>query len=138
MAARANAVAKSNMLHGKSMSVEQSTTPEAGLTYSARINCNTIVLIVNIGTGYDNVRAAADVESVSVVTTLAIASLVVDGHSRNGEPITAVDTNSLNRSVLNLESGDCGCGKIMGVEKLGLGLATIPAFAVPPASSLWI
>jgi hypothetical protein len=72
------------------------------------------------------------------VTTGIITSLVVDSHIRDGETIAAVNANSLDWSVLDVKVGDSRIGKIMGVEELGLSLATVAAFAIPPTSSVGV
>lgn len=72
------------------------------------------------------------------MTTGIITSLVVDGHIRDSEAIAAVNANSLDWSVLNVKVGDSRISKIMGVEELGLSLATIATFAIPPTSSVGV
>lgn len=60
----------------------------------------------------------------------------VDSHVRDSETIAAVDANSLDGGVVDVKIGDGRVGQVMSVEELGLGLAAVGTFAVPPARSI--
>ena len=67
-----------------------------------------------------------------------IASRVVDVHVLDLEVLRAVDGESLDRSVLDVEPGDDRVGQAVGVEELGLGLATIGALSIPSLGTIAI
>lgn len=46
--------------------------------------------------------------------------------------VGGLNAESLNRSVLNVQAGDGRVIQIMGIEELGLGLAAVGTFTVPP------
>lgn len=107
-------------------------------TNRARVNSDAVVLVVNLSAGDDDVGAGANVEAISVLATVVIAIRVVDGHAGDGEARGAVDADSLNGRVLNVQVGDGRVGKVVSVEELGLGDATAATLAVPPASTVGV
>lgn len=66
---------------------------------------------------------------------ISISGRIVDGHARDSQAIAAVNANGLHRRVLDVEVGDGRVDQIVGVEKFGLGHATVP-LAVPPCSTV--
>lgn len=97
----------------------------------ARVDRNTIILVVDVCAGDDHVRAGADIKAIGVLTE-GISSLVVDGHAGDGQSVRIVDRDSLHGGVLDVKVCDGRVCKIMGVEELGLRDASRPSFAVPP------
>jgi hypothetical protein len=96
-------------------------------------------LVMDVCTCNGDSRGRSDVESISVVTlVLAIASGVVNGNAGKSELLSIVDGEDLNRRVLDLNVLDVGVGHLVGVEELGLGLATVSTLAIPPSAALAI
>lgn len=109
------------------------------MSYSSRVDSNTIVLVVHGSTVDNNVGTATDIETIGVVATCGVTGPVVNCHAVDGQPITAIDTDSLNGSVLDVEVVDNGrAGQTVGSEELGLGLATVTSLSIPPAGTVWV
>ena len=86
-----------------------------------------------------DVGAVADIKAIGVVATSAITSSVVDVSTGNGQSGRAVNAEDLDWRVLDVDVVDGRFAeKFVGVEELGLGLAAVRAFAVPPAASVAI
>jgi hypothetical protein len=107
-------------------------------TYSTRVDRHAVVLVVDGRTGDDHIAARTNIEAIGVVATSAVTSLVVDGHISDGQSITSVDADGLNRSVLNVEISDGGRAKVVGVEELGLSDTTVASLSIPPAGSIGV
>lgn len=104
MTAGADRVLKSNPLALPSANVLREESAK-GYTHGPRIDSNTVILVVTIRTGDDNIRRAPNVEAVGVLA-LAVASRVVDGHAGDGEPVRTVDADGLDGRVLDVQVGD--------------------------------
>ena len=99
------------------MTAGASTTGEVDV--SARVNSQTVVLVLDVGVRNIDASGAADIECISVMTTIGnIASGVVDGDVVESEFLCAVDGETLNRRVLDVQSGDRGRGQGVSVEEL--------------------
>jgi hypothetical protein len=108
-----------------------------GVTYSTRVDRNAVILVVDFGTGNNDIVRRTDIETVRVVSALRISSGVVDGHPRNRETIAAVDAHGLDRSVLDVEIVDSRlASQAVSSEELGLGLAAVASLAVPPTGTV--
>lgn len=108
-----------------------------GLSYSARIDSNTIVLVVHGGAVNNHVATRADIKAISVVATCTVTGLVVNGHLVDSQSITAIDANGLHGSVLNVQVIDRGrAGQTVSGKELGLCLATVSTLAIPPAGTI--
>lgn len=68
------------------------------------------------------------------MSTVRIAIRVVDRDPVQND-VVRFDTEGLNRRVLDIQTGDRRVIQTMGVEELGLRLATVGALAIPPALS---
>lgn len=90
------------------------------------------------GVGYVDAGAFANVESISVVATVGIAVGVVDSDAAQGELASTVDAEDLDGRVLDIDVLDLGVNHLVGVEELGLGLATVSSLSVPPAGTIAI
>lgn len=106
--------------------------------YCSRVNSNTVILVIHVSTGDNHVSTAADIETIRVMAASTITGFIVNRHIGDSESITAVDANSLNRSVLDVKVRDSRRDKIMGIEELGLGLATVGTFTVPPTCAVGV
>jgi hypothetical protein len=138
MATRANTVLESDILV-KMLAPELVISFRIILsTYGSRVDCNTVVLVVDSGTGDDHIAARTNIEAVGVVTAGGVTGLIVDGHISDSQSITSVDADRLNGSVLNIEIGNGGRAEIVGVEELGLRHATVASLSVPPAGSVGV
>lgn len=138
VATRANTVLESDIL-------VKTLAPELAIrfriilsTYGTRVDCNTVVLVVDSGTGDDHIAARTNIEAVGVVTASGVTSLVVDGHISDSQSITSVDADGLNGSVLNIEIGNGGRAEVVGVEELGLRHTTVTSLPIPPAGSIGV
>jgi len=101
------------------------------------VDGDTVVLVVDVGTSDGDTRGRTDVESIGVVAlVVTVTSRVVDGDTAKSKLLRVVDGEDLNRRVLDLDVLDLGVGHLVGVEELGLGLATVGALAVPPSAAL--
>jgi hypothetical protein len=69
------------------------------------------------------------------VAAIVIAIRVVDRNSIDGK-IIGLDAEGLHGGVLDRQTRDRRVVQRVGVEELGLGLATIGAFPVPPAGTV--
>jgi hypothetical protein len=108
-------------------------------TYGARVHSNTIILVVDLRAIDDDVAARANVKTICVVTLLVLVALRgINGHVRNGETIAAVDTDDLNRRVLDGNAGNGRVGELVCGEEFGLSLSAVPTFTVPPTSAVTV
>lgn len=82
--------------------------------------------------------ARPNVESVGVVTTVAIAIGVVDRDSTNSEIVCIIDAEDLDGRVLDIDVLDLRIDHLVGREELGLRLAAVTALSVPPAGTISI
>ena len=126
-----------NGADGQTVTTRAGTTDEVDV--GTRVNRKTIVLVLDVGIGDGDASGAADVESVSVVTTVGhVTSAVVDGDVVKDEISGTVDGEALNRSVLDIQVGDVRLLHGVGVEELGLLLATVGTLSVPPLGTVTI
>jgi hypothetical protein len=93
---------------------------------------------VDSGVGDVDAGAFANVESISIVATVVIAVSVVDSDAAQGEVASTVDAEDLDGRVLDIDVLDLGVDHLVGVEELGLGLATVGSLSVPPAGTIAI
>ena len=95
---------------------------------------------MDVSTGNSDARRGTNVESISVVAlVLAVTSRVVDGNTAKSKLLRVVDGEDLNGRVLNLDVLNLrAASHLVGVEELGLGLATISTLAVPPSAALTV
>lgn len=112
------------------------TTSEGDV--GAGVDGEAVVLVLDDSAGDVNTGGGADIESVSVVSTLGISQRVVHVDVVDTEVGDSVDAESLNGSVDNVQVLDVGVLERMGTEELGLGLATVAALAIPPALTLTV
>jgi hypothetical protein len=106
------------------------------VTYSSRVDRNAVILVVDCGTGNNDIVRRTDIEAVRVVSE-RISSGVVDGHARDRETIAAVDAHGLDRSVLDVEIVDSRrASQAVSSEELGLDLAAVASLAVPPTGTV--
>lgn len=70
-------------------------------TYRARVNSQAVILVVDNWVGDVDTSAAADIESIGVVTSLAVSIGVVDVDAIQSKAIGAVDAEDLNGGVLD-------------------------------------
>lgn len=101
------------------------------LNVGARVDGDTVVLVVDLGAVDVNVVGLTNVEAIGVVTSRGVTSRVVNGHLVDGEAVAAVNGYNLNRSILNADVVDVRVVHLVGSEELRLGLATVGALGVP-------
>lgn len=86
---------------------------------STAVDSKTIVLVLDVGVGDVDTGGVADIKSIGVVAAVGdISGSVVDGNVIKGKTIGAVDRETLDRGVLDVESGDGGGSQAMSVEEL--------------------
>lgn len=136
MSSRAEAILKSNAL--VTMSATDENVKNLG-TYRSRVDCDAIVLIVHLRTINDHIVATSNIKTIGVMAERSrITGGVVDSHAGDGEAIAAIDANSLDRSVLDVQIGDRGRSQGVGGKELRLRLAAVTALSVPPTRTIGI
>lgn len=106
------------------------------LTNLSRVDSNTVVLVVNLGTVNGDTSALTNIEAISVVSTLRVTLSIINGHLVDGKTVDGVDADSLDRGVLDVNVVEDRVSQAVGGEELGLLLATVSTLAVPPASAV--
>lgn len=106
------------------------------LTHLARVDSNTVVLVVNLGTVNGDTSALTDIKAIGVVSALGITLSIVNGHLVDGQTVDGVDADSLDRGVLDVQVVEDRVSQAVGGEELGLLLATVSTLAVPPAGTV--
>jgi hypothetical protein len=108
-------------------------------TYGTGVHGNTIILVVDLCAINDDIAAGANIKTISVVTLLVLVTFrSIDGHIRNGETVTSVDTDNLDGRVLDSNAGDGGFGELVCGEELGLCLSAVSTLTVPPTSAVTV
>jgi hypothetical protein len=105
-------------------------------TYSAGVDGQAVILIVDSWVGDVDTIAGTNVESVGVVATLAIAIGVVNSDSAESELRSTIDAEHLHRGVLDVDVLNDRVGQFVGVEELRLLLAAVSSLSVPPARTI--
>lgn len=75
-------------------------------TYSARVNSQTIILILHIGIRDSNPIRTTNIKRISVMTTRRITSRVINRDRIESECVGAVNAKNLNRGVQDLDVVD--------------------------------
>lgn len=96
----------------------------------ARVDSHAIILVINIRTRNDNIGTITNIESVRIHTE-RITRNIVDGHVRDRETIGAINRDSLNRRVVDVQIRNGRVGKVVCIKEFGLGHAARAALAVP-------
>lgn len=82
------------------------TGPTSELNIRARIDGNTIILVLASDARHVNPGRLANIKAVSVVTTFGIAGRIIDGNVFYLEVLRSIDGKALDRSILDVESRD--------------------------------
>lgn len=106
------------------------------LTYSARVDRQAVVLVVNNRVGDVDTSAGTDIKGVGVVATLGVTIRIVDDDAVEVQCLRAVDAEDLHGRVLDGKALNLGVDQLVGREELGLLLATVGSLGVPPASTI--
>lgn len=101
-----------------------------------RVNSDTVILVIDLGVGDDDIRARTNVEAVSVVTAGLVSRGVVDSHVPDGEVIAPADAESMHGGVLDVEILNQRVFQAVGGEELRLGNTAVRSLAVPPAGAI--
>ena len=99
----------------------------------ARVNGETIILVLDDSARDVDAGGRANIESISVVTTLGITQGVIHVDVVNTKVGDAIDAERLDRGVDNVQLLNVRVLEGVGAEELGLGLATVAALSIPPA-----
>lgn len=108
------------------------------LTDLAGIDGQAIILVINRSPRNDNSGTLADIKSISIMSSLAIAVRVINCDTVQSQVSGSVNAEYLNWRVLEVQSCDGRRCKIVCVEEFGLGRATVRALTVPPAGAVAI
>jgi hypothetical protein len=73
-----------------------------------------------------------------VATLIDIAIAIINSDISQRKILSSIDTENLDRRVDNLDVTDGGRKHLMGIEELGLRLAAVRPFSVPPTASVSI
>lgn len=104
-------------------------------TYLARVDSQTIILVLDYGIADGDIGACANIKGISVVASVVIAVRVVNGNMIQHEVISQ-NTKSLHGGIFDVETSDSRVIQAVCIEELGLGLATVRAPGIPPAGSI--
>lgn len=105
----------------------------------AGVDGQAVILVVHDGARDVDVLGRADVKGIGVVAKRArVTGRVVVGNVNDVEVGGRVDAHELDGRVLDAEALDGGLLHGVGVEELGLGLASVGALAVPPLGAIAI
>ena len=109
---------------GQTMTTRASTTDEVDV--GTRVDGKAVVLVLDVGVGDGDTSGAADIESISVVTTVGhVTGGVVDSDVVKGEVSSTVDRETLDWGILDIQVGNGGLLHRVGVEELRLLLAAV-------------
>jgi hypothetical protein len=100
-------------------------------TYLAGVDRNAVILVLDNRVLDGNARGLANIETVGVVAAIIVTVRIINSNPINNE-IIGLDAESLHGGVLDREARDGRVVQRVGIEELGLGLATIGAFSIPP------
>lgn len=99
-------------------------------TYFARVDGQTIILVVDGSTVNSDPAALTNIKSIGVVA-LALALGVVDGYSIDVEMIRQ-NAEALNGSVIDLKTVDRRLLKLVSSKEFRFCLSSVASLAVPP------
>jgi hypothetical protein len=109
--------ATTNGADGDTVTARAGSTSEVDV--STGVDSQAVVLVLDVGVGDVDTSGATNIKGVGVVATVGyVTSSVVDGDLVKGKVLGAVNGETLDRGVLDVESGDGGRGHGVGVEKL--------------------
>lgn len=123
--------ASTNGSNGKTVTTTAVAASEGDV--GARVDGKTIVLVLDDGSRDIHAGGGANVEGIGVVSTERIAERVVHVNPVDAQVGDAVDAESLDRGVENVQVLDVGVLEGVGAEELGLRLAAVAALAIPPS-----
>lgn len=129
-------VTTTNTANGQTVASRAGTPAEGNL--GTRVDSNAVILVVHLGALNHDVVARANIKAISVVAAVAVTGGVVNGHIGDSESIAAVDADSLDGRVLDVQVRDARVGQRVRGEELGLRLAAVAALRVPPAGSVGV
>ena len=105
--------------------------------YLSGVDGNAVILVVDFGPRDGDIGAFPNVEAIGIGRkVIRIPVGVVHRDVRHGEIGGSINTEDLNRGILDVDTLDGGRGQVMGIEELGLRLAAIAALVVPPATAV--
>lgn len=123
--------AATNGANGQAVATRAGAASEGNV--SARVNSETVVLVLDGSTRDVDTRRRSNIKSICVVSEIpCIASRVVNSNIDDLEVVGVVNGEALHGRVQDVQAGDSGVGEIVGVEELGLSDAAVAALAVPP------
>lgn len=101
-------------------------------TYLSTIHSKAIILILHIRMLNRNPHGLPHVKSIRIMPAiLPIALGIINSYMIQHE-IIRLNTKCLHGRILNIKPRDDGIIQTMCIEELGLGLAAIATFAIPP------
>ena len=107
--------------------------------YLSGVDGNAVILVVDFGPRDGDIGAFPNVEAIGIGRkVIRIPVGVVHRDVRHGEIGGSINTEDLNRGILDVDTLDRGRGQVMGIEELGLCFTTIATLSIPPAGTLAI
>ena len=107
--------------------------------YLSGVDGNAVILVVDFGPRDGDIGAFPNVEAIGIGRkVIRIPVGVVHRDVRHGEIGGSINTEDLNRGILDVDTLDRGRGQVMGIEELGLRLAAIAALSIPPSAAVAI
>jgi hypothetical protein len=104
-----------------------------------RVNCEAVILVVHDGARYQDVLGRANIKGIRVVAKLALVTgRVIVCHINDIEVGSRVDAHELDWRILDVQALDAGLLQGVGIEELGLGLATVGPLSIPPLGAVAI
>lgn len=108
-----------------------------GRVYLARIDGNTVILVVDLGSRDCDVGALSNVETIGVSSKIIrITISVVNGDVCQSQIGRTIDTEDLHRGVLDIDALDRRGSQVVGRKEFGLSLATVTSLSIPPAAAI--
>lgn len=126
-------VAPADRTNGQTVAAGARTSTECDV--GSTVDSDAIVLIVNDGIGNGDTSRRTNIKSIRVVAE-RVTRRTVNGNLVHGELSRAIDGESLHRRVLDGQAVNGRVCHAVSVKELGLCLAAIAAFAVPPAGAV--
>jgi hypothetical protein len=124
-------ITPTNTPNGQSMPTRAGTTTERNLR--PRVNSDTIILIINLRPGNNNIITLANIKPIGIMPAFVITGGVINRHIGDGQPIASVDANSLHGRVLNVQIRNRRVGQVVRVEELGFRFPAVAPLGIPPA-----
>jgi len=106
------------------------------MTYGARVDCDTVILIVDIRARDSNVRTVTDVKSIGVGGAFVVTGTIVNSDTAQGKIRGVVDAEDLYGRIQNVDVADSRRYHIVCVEEFRLRFPAAGPISIPPICSI--